>query len=158
MPNLSRNPSGTLSLVAPSQRLRKTEATERTSGLSPADTRRSKPRIYASADARLLLAREKKRDINTDTVCNRFLDCRHAVTCAGILMNRFGRFPFPSRNFAVATDFLVLQDAERDAHTSSGRCKRWKIFESHRRPTVGDVLSSPAIAVSWDESGGALLY
>ena len=44
--------SGTLSIVAPSHRLRKIEATERTSGLRPAATRRSSPRIYASADAR----------------------------------------------------------------------------------------------------------
>src|SRR5690242_20112167 len=107
MPNLLRKASGTLSIVAPSQRLRKTEATERTSGLRPVDTRRSKPRIYASADA-TYWSREKRSVTLIGTPFA--IDSSIAGTpllVPGILMNRFGRFPFPWRNFAAETDFLV---------------------------------------------------
>ena len=51
-PSLSRSSSGTVSVTAASQRLMNSEATDATSGFRPASTRRSSPRMYASAAPR----------------------------------------------------------------------------------------------------------
>src|SRR4051812_6888026 len=105
MPNLLRNAFGTLSMVAPSQRLRNTDATDRTSGLSPAETRRSKPRKYASEDARY--CSRENRSVT-------FIGIPFAIDSSiagpqslvpGILMKRFGPFALSFRSFAAETDF-----------------------------------------------------
>src|SRR5215469_10197172 len=119
IPNLSRNASETLSIVAPSQRLRKTEATERTSRPSPADTRRSKPRIYASADAKY--CSQEKRSVTL--IATPFaIDSSIAGTpllVPGILMNRFGRFAFELRDFADDTDFFVSSARRGDSSSET---------------------------------------
>ena len=60
MPSWFFRSGGTFEATAPSQRLTKTEATERTSASRPAAMRRSMPRSHASAAARYC-SREKSR-------------------------------------------------------------------------------------------------
>src|SRR6476646_2042141 len=59
MPSLHSSTAGSLPATAASQRLTNSEATDWTCGFSPAATRRSIPRTYASAAARYC-SREKR--------------------------------------------------------------------------------------------------
>ena len=91
MPSWLRSASGTLPATAASQRLTNTEATEPTSGLSPASMRRSMPRRNASAAARYC-SRENRSVtlIGTPAKIASSMAGRPSLV-PGILMNRFGR-------------------------------------------------------------------
>ena len=99
MPSWSLSASGTLPATATSQRLMKTEATEPTSGFSPASMRRSMPRRYASAAA-TYCSREKSSVTLIGTpakIASSMAGSPSGVP--GILMKRFGR---PARCEQVA--------------------------------------------------------
>ena len=102
IPSWLRSASGTRSLTAASHRLMNTEATEPTSGGSPAATRRSMPRRKASAAA-VYCSREKS------SVTLIGMPAKIASSMAGspsgvpgILMRRFGRPARACRALAAA--------------------------------------------------------
>ena len=103
MPSLLRSASGALPATATSQRLTKIDATEQTSGLDPAATRRSMPRMYASAAA-TYCSREKSSVtlIGTPAKIDSSMAGRPSLV-PGILMKRLGRSARAWSSLAAAT-------------------------------------------------------
>jgi hypothetical protein len=95
IPSRFRRSSGTDPATAASQRLMKIEATEPTPAGRPASTRRSMPRVYASAQARYCGA-EKRSVTFTGTPAKMVSSiARSPSVVPGILMKRLGRMPRP---------------------------------------------------------------
>ncbi len=91
LPSWFRRSAGTFDATATSQRLTKIEATERTSGSSPAAMRRSTPRNQASAAARYC-SREKSSVTFTGTPAKVASSMAGSPSFVpGILMCRLGR-------------------------------------------------------------------
>ena len=119
MPSWLRSASGTLSLTAASHRLMNTEATDPTSGWSPAATRRSMPRKNASAAARYC-SREKR------SVTLIGMPAKIASSMAGspslvpgILMRRFGRPARACRALAAARVLAVSWASSGDTSSDT---------------------------------------
>jgi Flp pilus assembly protein TadD len=123
MPRRLRNASGTLSATATSQRLMNIEATEPTSGLSPAAMRRSMPRRYASAAA-TYCSRENRSVTLTGTPAKIASSMAGKPSLVpGILMNRLGRPARAESSLAAAMVLTVLcassGDTSSDTHPST---------------------------------------
>jgi hypothetical protein len=94
-------------MTAASQRLMNTEATEPTSGLSPASIRRSMPRRNASADARYC-SRENRRVTLTGTPAKIASSMAGSPSrVPGILMKRLGRPARACKSLAAARVLVV---------------------------------------------------
>ena len=107
MPRRLDSGAGTLPATATSQRLTNSDATEATSGRSPAAIRRSIPRKRASAAARYC-----SRENNSVTFTG--IPAKVASSIAGtpsrvpgILMKRLGRAARACRSFAAASVVAV---------------------------------------------------
>ena len=81
---------GTLSIVALSQRLMNSEATERTSGLRPAATRRSRPAHVGVGGGQIMLAGEQQRDVDRHAGEDRLFDRGRSLLGAGNLDEQIG--------------------------------------------------------------------
>ena len=122
MPSWLVSAAGTLPATAASQRLMNSEATEATSGLSPAAIRRSMPRRNASAAARYC-----SRENSSVTLIGTPAKIASSMAgkpsgVPGILMNRFGRSARANSSFAWASVLAVScassGDTSRDTQPS----------------------------------------
>src|SRR5262249_54793247 len=142
MPSWSRSPSGTLPMTAESQRLTNTDATEPTSGLSPAAIRRSMPRRKASAAATYCSRLNSSVTFTGTPAKIAPSTARQPPFVPGILMKGFGRAGRPGSSFAGARVPAVSGagsgEASRDTHPST------PLLRSHVGPEhvggLGEVL------------------
>ena len=103
IPSWLSNSVGTLPATAPSQRLTNTDATEPTSGLSPAAIRRSMPRMKASAAARYC-SRENRSVTFTGMPAKIASSMAGKLSFVpGILMNTLGRAARARNSLAAAS-------------------------------------------------------
>ena len=108
IPSWLRSAAGTLSATAASQRLMKTDATEPTSGLSPASMRRSMPRMIRLGRREVLLAREQERHVDRDAGEDRLLDRGQAFLRAGNLDEQVGTPPARANRSLAAASVLAV--------------------------------------------------
>ncbi len=138
------NASGTFASTAASQRLMKTEATEPTTGFSPASMRRSTPRRNASAAA-TYCSREKSSVtlIGTPAKMASSMAGRPSFV-PGILMKRFLRAARPERSFAAASVLFVSYassgETSSDTQPSTPSVRSW----TGRKRSAARVRSSSA--------------
>ena len=129
MPSWLRNDSGAFFATATSQRLTKSEATEPTSGFSPAAMRRSMPRRYASAAA-TYCSPENSRVTLTGTPAKIASSMAGRPSLVpGILMRKLGR---PARAWSAlaaarvpAVSRASRGETSRDTQPSTPSVRSW---------------------------------
>ena len=129
MPSLLCKASGTLSATATSQRLTNNDATEPTSGFSPAAMRRSIPRKYASAAATYCSPENSKVTLTGTPAKIASSMAGRPSLVPGILMKRLGRSARAWRALAAARVPAVLRaskgETSKDTQPSTPSVRSW---------------------------------